>query len=125
MMPQTFKQAKLHEQRRIFFKDKWWKKQFGIHHTDENIWAGQLHLKTAREKSIWPQVSNIKSLFISTNKTPFITGVDGAAEKNKNLSNSLFVQDEIHVLRRNLSRHRMAERRGPLVMTEGTERRQN
>lgn len=95
------------------------------HHTDENILTGQLHLKTAREKSIWSQVSDIKSLFISTNKTPFITGVDGAAEKNKNLNNSLFLQDEIHVLCRNLSRHRMAERRGPLVMTEGTERRQN
>lgn len=36
----------------------------------------------------------------------------------KNLNDSLFLQDEIHVLCRDLSSHWMVERRGPLVVTE-------
>ena len=42
-------------------------------------------------------------------------------QRSNKLNYSLFLQDKIHVLWRNLSGHRMVKRRGPLAMTEGTE----
>lgn len=60
-------------------------------------------------------------LFLLTTKIIFLLLVWLQLQRSNKLNNSLFLQNKVHVLWRNLSGHRMAKRCGPLVMTEETE----
>lgn len=70
---------------------------------------------------VWPKVSGIKSMFYFNNYESFLLLAWVWLQWSNKLNNSLFLQEKIHVLWRNLSGHRMAKRRGPLVMTGVTE----